>query len=188
MMDTRKTFVVGLSFIFGLAAGMVPDFAGGMHPLVQPVFASSLSVATVTALVVNLVFRIGIAERQSLVLEPGTGFPDAIFSFFERVGGAWGARPEVIRRAESAVNELMELLTLTGAADGPVQADVKFTEEALSIDARYRGRALDLEPGGPAADEWDLACLPALLIRQYADGVRTDGRDGAYRVRLHFEH
>jgi NCS2 family nucleobase:cation symporter-2 len=193
MMDTRRTFVVGLSFIFGLAAGMIPDFAGGMHPLIQPVFASALSVATVTALVTNLVFRIGIARRQSLVLEPGTGFPNAIFSFFERVGGAWGARPEVIHRAESAVNELMELITLTGAADGPVQVDVKFTEEALSIDARYQGRPLDLEPGQPGdcdlfADGDGLARLPALLVRQYADDVRTDGRDGAYRVRLHFEH
>jgi NCS2 family nucleobase:cation symporter-2 len=191
MMDARKTFVVGLSFIFGLGTGMIPGFADGMHPLIQPVFASPLSVATVTALVVNLIFRIGIAERQSLVLEPGTGFPDAIFTFFERVGGAWGARPEVIRRAESAVNELMELITIVDAADGPVQVDVKFTEEALSIDARYQGRPLDLEPGGPDGildDEGGLARLPALLIRQYADGVRTDGRDGAYRVRLHFEH
>ncbi|MDV2482222.1 xanthine permease [Methanoculleus sp. Wushi-C6] len=193
MLDARRTFVVGLSFIFGLGAGMIPDFTAGMHPLVQPVFASSLSVATVTALVVNLIFRIGIAERQSLVLEPGTGFPNAIFSFFERVGGAWGARPEVIRRAESAVNELMELITIVDAADGPVQVDVKFTEEALSIDARYRGRPLDLEPGPSAAggqsdDEGDLARLPVLLIRQYADSVRTDGRGGECRVRLHFEH
>ncbi len=195
MLDARRTFVVGLSFIFGLAAGMIPGFADGMHPLVQPVFASALSVATVTALVANLVFRIGIAERQSLTLEPGTGFPDAIFSFFERVGGAWGARPEVIRRAESAVNELMELVTMTGAADGPVQVDVKFTEEALDIDARYRGRPLDLEPGrlpcdggDLLADEENFARLPALLLRQYADTVRTDGRDGACRVRLHFEH
>ncbi|RXE56396.1 xanthine permease [Methanoculleus taiwanensis] len=192
MMDARKTFVVGLSFIFGLAAGMIPGFADGMHPLVQPVFVSALSVATVTALVVNLVFRIGIAERQSLTLESGTGFPDAIFSFFERVGGAWGARPEVIRRAESAVNELMELVTITGAADGPVQVDVKFTEEALTIVARYRGRALDLEPGRlPAdllADGGDFSRLPVLLIRQYADTVRTDERDGECRVRLQFEH
>lgn len=193
MMDARKTFVVGLSFIFGLGAAMIPGFADGMHPLVQPVFASALSVATVTALVVNLIFRIGIAERQSLTLEPGTSFPDAIFSFFERVGGAWGARPEVIRRAESAVNELMELITLTGVADGPVQVDVKFTEEALSIEARYRGRPLDLEPGrpgagGPPDDEGALARLPILLIRQYVDSVRTDGRNGEHRVRLHFEH
>jgi len=196
MMDARKTFVVGLSFIFGLAAGMIPGFSAGMHPLIQPVFASALSVATVTALVVNLVFRIGIAQRQSLVLEPGTGFPDAIFTFFENAGGAWGARPEVIRRAESALNELMELITITGAADGPVQVDVKFTEEALDIDARYRGRPLNLDAGGMPCDdsdplssaEADLARLPVLLIRQYADAVRTDERDGECRVRLHFEH
>ncbi len=195
MLDARKTFVVGLSFIFGLAAGMIPGFADGMHPLVQPVFASALSVATVTALVVNLVFRIGIAERQSLTLEPGTGFPGAIFSFFEKVGGAWGARPEVIHRAESAVNELMELITMTGAADGPVQVDVTFTEEALNIDAGYRGRSLDLEAGrlpcdggDLLADEENLARLPVLLIRQYADAVRTDEREGECRVRLHFEH
>ncbi len=67
------------------------------------------------------------------------------------------------------------------------------TEEALSIDARYRGRSLDLEPGRPDdcdlfADGDGLARLPALLIRQYADGVRTDRRDGECRVRLHFEH
>ncbi|RXE56786.1 xanthine permease [Methanoculleus taiwanensis] len=194
MMDTRKTFVIGFAFIFGLSVDIFPEFFIALPTSVQPVFSSSLALGTATALILNLIFRIGIARRKTLRLEPGTDFSDTVFSFFEAMGGTWGARKEVIQRAESAVNELMEAIVFLGLTRETVRAEITFEEDSLDIDVRYPGKPLDLSPGGAPTDtdlledENALARLSAFLIRKYADVVTTDVRDGECRIRLHFDH
>ncbi len=194
MMDTRKTFVVGFAFIFGLSVDLFPEFFIGLPAPVLPVFSSSLALGTATALILNLIFRIGIARRKTIFLEPGTDFSDTIFSFFETMGGTWGARAEVIHRAKSAVSECMEAIVFLDLTRETVRADVGFEEDSLDIDIRYAGRPLDFSPGGPPTetdlleDENALARLSTFLIRKYADTVTMDERDGECRIRLHFDH
>ncbi|MDN7024897.1 xanthine permease [Methanoculleus sp. FWC-SCC1] len=194
MMDTRKTFVVGFAFIFGLSIDIFPDFFTGLPGSVQSVFSSSLALGTATALILNLIFRIGIARRKTLLLEPGTDFSDTIFTFFETMGGTWGARKEVIQRAESAVNELVESIVFLDATREAIRADIRFEEDSLDIDIRYTGKPLDLSPGGPPSDadlledDTALARLSAFLVWKYADSVTADDKDGECRIRLHFDH
>ncbi len=194
MMDTRKTFVIGFAFIFGLSVDIFPDYFIGLPASVQPIFSSSLALGTATALILNLIFRIGIARRKTLFFEPGTDFSGTIFSFFEAMGGTWGARTEVIQRAKSAVSECIEAILFLGMTRETVRADIAFEEDSLDIDITYHGKPLDLSTGGAPTDtdlledENALARLSAFLIRKYADTVTTDFRDGECRIRLHFDH
>ena len=84
MMDSRKTFVIGLSLIFGLSVDILPDVYANAHPRIQPIFSSFLSTATVSAVVFNLIFRIGIAKKASLVMETAVGSTEKIFTFMDR--------------------------------------------------------------------------------------------------------
>ena len=52
-MDARKTFVVGIAFIFGLSLDMVPGLYAGVFGWLQPLFDSSLTLATVIAVLLN---------------------------------------------------------------------------------------------------------------------------------------
>ena len=61
MLDTRKTFVIGLSLIFGLSVDILPVLYTNVPPDMKVVFASSFSVATVVAIGLNLLFRLGVA-------------------------------------------------------------------------------------------------------------------------------
>jgi NCS2 family nucleobase:cation symporter-2 len=56
---TRTTFVVGISVIFGLSADILPQMYGGLVPWIKPLFASSLTLATVLAIVLNQLFSLG---------------------------------------------------------------------------------------------------------------------------------
>lgn len=58
-MNTRKTFVIGLSFIFGLSAIILPDLYSRLPSWLSPVFSSSLTLATVLAILLNQIFHIG---------------------------------------------------------------------------------------------------------------------------------
>ena len=55
--DARKTFVVGIAFIFGLSLDMVPGLYAGVFGWLQPLFDSSLTLSTVIAVLLNQLLR-----------------------------------------------------------------------------------------------------------------------------------
>ena len=88
MMDARKTFVVGVSVILGLSVDMLPSAYQTVPAMFQSAFTSSLSVSTISALLLNLLFRIGIAQRAKLQIDPRVDSSEQIFLFMEKQGGA----------------------------------------------------------------------------------------------------
>jgi xanthine permease XanP len=63
MLDARKTFVVGIAMIVGIGVDVAPEIFHTFPHWLQPVFHSSLSAATLLAILLNLVFRVGIASK-----------------------------------------------------------------------------------------------------------------------------
>lgn len=193
MLDARRTFVVGIALIFGLSIDMVPGLYRDVPSAIQPLFASSLAIATVLVVLLNLLFRLGITRRQVLRVTPGLDSSQAIFDFMETQGGTWGARREVIQRATAALNEFLETATAHGLVDEEVEAAVSFDEFNLDVDIRYNGKLMEfpaLRPTEAAllSDEAALASLSGFLIRQYVDRLRSDATDSHCRIQLHFDH
>ena len=62
--DTRKTFVIGIPLIFGLSLQALPELYAQVIPWLRPLFGSALTLATVLAVVLNLLLRIGSAKRD----------------------------------------------------------------------------------------------------------------------------
>ena len=58
-MDNRKTFVIGVSIIFGLSLDLLPSLFVGIPHAIRPLFESSLTLSTVMAVVLNQVLRLG---------------------------------------------------------------------------------------------------------------------------------
>jgi xanthine permease XanP len=84
MMDARKSFVVGISVVLGLSVDMLPGAYQSVPSMFLPAFTSSLSVATVSALLLNLLFRIGIAQRAKLQLDPRVDSSEQISCLWKR--------------------------------------------------------------------------------------------------------
>ena len=193
MMDARKTFVVGVSIILGLSVDMLPGVYQSVPAMFLPAFTSSLSVATLSALLLNLLFRIGIAQRAKLQIDPRADSSEQIFLFMEKQGGAWGARKEVIDRAKSAMNEFVEAASLLEPSISRIDAEVSFDEFNLDIDMRYDGELMEFPSERPTeadllGDERAVAKLAGFLIRNYVDRVKSDRINGRCRVQFHLEH
>ena len=56
--DTRKMFVIGISFIFGLSLDILPSMFHGVPYFLRPLMDSSLTLSTVLAVILNQVFSI----------------------------------------------------------------------------------------------------------------------------------
>jgi xanthine permease XanP len=193
MLDARKIFVVGISLIFGLSVRMVPGLYADVPDALSSLFSSSLSLATVLVIVLNLLFRIGIAKRQALELTPSVDSSQKIFDFMETQGGVWGARRDVIMRATAALNEFVESAAGLGLVKGRAQVEVSFDEFNLDMDIRYDGKLMEFPIRRPTeeallADDNAVARLSGFLIRQYADRVKAEMADGRCRIQMHFDH
>ncbi|MCX5855378.1 MAG: purine/pyrimidine permease [Deltaproteobacteria bacterium] len=193
MLDIRKTFVIGISLMFGISADIFPNLYRHFHPWVEPFFQSSLAVTTMLAIILNLIFRIGIARREVLHLVPGVDSSHKIFNFMENQGAAWGARGDVIQKGKTALNEFLELATTLELAKGKIVAEVFFDEFNLDITIRYEGVPVAfsdvlLEGDALLDDENALTNLSSRIIRQYADRIESEEKDGQCKVILHFDH
>lgn len=193
MIDIRKTFVIGVSLMFGISADIFPELYSNFHPWLEPFFRSSLAVTTILAIVLNLIFRIGIARREVLELEPGVDSSTKIFNFMENQGAAWGARGEVIQKAKMTLNEFFESATQLGLSKGKIGAEVFFDEFNLNITLHYQGILMEfsdvlLEGDALLNDENALINLSSRIIRQYADRIVSEEKDGQCTVIFHFDH
>ncbi len=56
--DVRKTFVIGISLMFGLSLDILPGFYASVYPWLRPLFDSSLTLCTVLAVILNQIFRL----------------------------------------------------------------------------------------------------------------------------------
>jgi NCS2 family nucleobase:cation symporter-2 len=192
MMDGRKTFVVGLSMIFGLSVDIVPGVFSQAPPWLAPVVSSSLAAATIMALILNFIFRLGIARSAVLKLAPGTDFTEAVFNFMERQGGLWGARPEIIRKAASAMSESMEAIIALNGNEVPVEMKASFDEFHLDVGITYSGKPLTKARSLPSiedmVDEKSCVEMSMFMVQKYCDRCFLEQHHGANVMKLHFVH
>jgi NCS2 family nucleobase:cation symporter-2 len=113
--------------------------------------------------------------------------------FFEARCVSWGARRKVVNRMEAAVNELLETLIIRKLTSVAIDLQVRFDEYSIDVVALSSGLAIPSSTQRPSPeeildDDGAVTLLSGLLIRQYADGVVFETRNGLQRISLHFEY
>jgi len=179
LLDSRRTFIVGLSILAGIGLDLMPTAFAGAPPWAATFLGSPLAFATTLAVALNLVLGLGVSKKAKLELRCGFN-ADEIFRFFERWGGIWGARPDVIRRAGPAAVEICEEIH---SRDGSLDAviEITFDEFRLSVDVSWPAEE-------PHADEATFERLTGHLQRRYDCRARLQ-TDGCSRLmRFSFEH
>lgn len=193
MMDNRRVFMVGGSIVAGLSVMQFSELISQLPGWLSSIAGSPFAVASIGAIILNLLFRIGTARNASLCIEARLGDISQVRSFFEKRGGSWGARSQVIHRADAAVNELLETVILMELSSEAITVQARFDEYNLDVAVLYTGKVFptlvqQLSPEQLLDDDHALMQLPALLIRQYADRVTVDTVNNQQRVSLHFDH
>ncbi|MDP8315118.1 MAG: solute carrier family 23 protein [Candidatus Celaenobacter antarcticus] len=193
MLDSRKIFVVGVALIFGLSADMVPLAYVNIHSWLKPIFHSSLSLGAVTAVVLNLLMRIGVKKKLKLMLTAGQKSSDKIFNFMQKAGGSWGARPNIIFKAITVMNEFMESTPDLALASQDIVMQVSFDEFNLDVTIEYRGKKLVFPEKKPSKEslmtqESAAIELASYLIKQNADAISSKTEKNKIILTIHFEH
>ncbi|HYH19805.1 MAG TPA: solute carrier family 23 protein [Azospirillum sp.] len=200
MLNERRMLVIGVSTILGISVTAVPGLYHDVPDWLEPLFHSELTVAAVAALLLNVVFRIGVGRRAELAFTPGTTSLGAIYDFLEKQGSTWGARRDVVQRATFGTIETMEALARAGLARGPVMVEASFDELNLDIRLRYAGRPLPvgkaeavdmtalMDTDDDTAIEVAMRSVSFNLIVKAADRVSSSVRGEEALLLLHFDH
>jgi NCS2 family nucleobase:cation symporter-2 len=193
LFDVWRTLVIGSALIVGVSIEAFPGIAAAAPPSIAPLIGSSMVSATVAALVLNLVFRIGVRKTARLTLEHGEADHQKIEDFFATQAAIWGARPDVAKRATFGVLQLIDVVVEEFWTGGPVTIEASFDEFNLDVRVLYQGHPPPLPDRRPTNDEileseQGARMLAGFMLRRNADRVRTDMHNGMARVHFHFDH
>jgi xanthine permease XanP len=193
VLDGRRTLVVGMGILSFYAITVNPAAFANAPDWAQPLMTSPLVLATLVALLLNLVFRIGIRRKVEITVNPTGPDPQEITNFIERNAGIWGARRDVINRIEFAVQQTIDSVLGLCDPDGVIRLEIGFDEFVIDVMISYKGKALEFPERQPSHEaiiemEEGHRQLAGFLIRSYADRIRASERDDQTLVRLHFDH
>ena len=193
MLDSRKTFVVGLTIVAGLAVEIFPHIADNAPALLRPIVGSSLVFGTVLAFTLNIVFRIGVRQKVALLFDPAQDDASSLDDFLDEHGAKWGARRDIITRANFALHQLAEAVTDHCDVRGPIRIEASFDEFNLDLAVSYEGDLLELPQQRPSESDIresddGLRRLAGFMLRRNADRAHSERVAGKATVRFHFDH
>jgi NCS2 family nucleobase:cation symporter-2 len=158
----------------------------------RPIFTSSLYIATLLAILLTMIFQIGLTKRSRQYLEAEKTTYEHIRDLMEQHGALWGARQEVVNRAVSALNELMEMIAAEELTKKPIQMDMSFDEFSLDLILQYEGKPIDITGTyvQPQVLEENISVmqLSLCMIRKDVDRLDITEKGGQQRIVLHYDH
>lgn len=189
MLSPRRALVIGLSVGAGILLQSVPtlttSFAGtSLEHVLAP-----MTFATIVAIVLNLVMRIGIRQQERMVFSgPGAGADSD--EILETLGERWGMHRQTGARAAAAMSEMLELLGTS--AKGPIDCTISYNELVLVMKFAYEGKPVVLPGKAPDADTLadspdGVAQMAGWIVRKLSDYSSTGFVNGKQQVQMVFE-
>lgn len=193
LLDARKTLVIGLALVFGLAVEVLPGLLEVFPPAVRVALGTSLVLGTLVGLGLNLLFRLGLRRTAATTVSRGAVDTKALEDFLEAHGAAWGARRDVIERAKFNLAQSIETIASSGVAGGTLGAEASFDEFNLDVRVSYEGPPLELPEKRPSNEEIMASAegerkLAGFMLRRFADRVSVAQKNGRSTVLFHFDH
>lgn len=190
MLDARKTTVIGFSFALAMMADIYRDLFSGAPPYLRPIVDNSLVLGTVSAVLLNLIMRIGVRRRVALLLPAQDLRAQTVEKFLVENGARWAARRDVMDRAVFGAVQVLEVI---GHPAGDVEIEASFDEFNLNVRIRYTGAPLLIPETKPtpreivASDDGERR-LAGYLLRRSADRINSRTIADRSEVDLHYDH
>jgi xanthine permease XanP len=190
LLDSRKIIVIGFSFAMAMLANTSHDLLARAPALLHPILDNGLVLGTVSAVLLNLLMRIGVRQRVTMKLDAGHVNRETIEGFLSEQGGRWGARRDIVSRAIFGVVQMLEVV---GDVPEGTEIEATFDEFNLDVRVRYKGAPLIIPERKPTpreiiASEEGERLLAGYLLRQSADRINCKASGTMAEVQLHYDH
>jgi xanthine permease XanP len=190
-LDARATYVIGISLLFGLSTKVYPDYFKSLPAGVHPLTGSMLSLTLIVALVLNLLFRIGIRRTETFSFEGQDLAVDKFAAFVRERGRGWNVNAEVVERATTTAAQVIEHVGTAHLVQGKTRAIVSYDQLELLIEIGYEGTLLLLPNVGVRRrifleEESFSYGLADFLTNVYPDRMESSSKGNVASIRLYF--
>lgn len=192
VLDARRTIVIGAGIMTFMLAVIAPKQFATSPAWLYPILGSPIVLATVVALLLNFLFRVGI--RRSAVLQMSVFEPsmEQLEDFVTRTAGEWGVRHDAVSRVKFVLLQMMDGVVELAERTHPITLTMAYNEFDIDITLNYRGEILPLPEALPPQEEiireGGHHSLTGFLIRQRTDQVHSAALDGVCTLRLLFRN
>lgn len=198
LLDNRKILALGIGLILGVSYESVQSaFQGSSPDALQMLLFSGVSLGVFAAVLLSALFQISNHTRERRSFDARHSSLDEVILFLEQQGKSWGARHEIVHRAEYATWQAFEILTEHGLLDNQggdsdkIALATQFNEYTFIVILQYTGTALSLATHPPSheamlTDDRAVLQMAGYLLHRLADQVRTRHDHGRCELRLIF--
>ncbi|MBV8120824.1 MAG: xanthine/uracil/vitamin C permease [Alphaproteobacteria bacterium] len=142
--DSRNTYVVGVSLLLGLAREIFPDYFQRATPVVHLFTGSMMSIGVMSAVLLNLLFRIGATRSVVFEFEKSDRPIDEVDRLLRARGRTWSVAADVMDRAVATTEQVLQHLDDAGLMTGLPSVVMTYNDFDLTISVRYQGALLSL--------------------------------------------
>ncbi len=190
LLDSRKIIVIGFSFAMAMIADINHDLLARAPLLLHPIVDNAIVLGTTSAVLLNLLMRIGVRQRVTMKLDAGNVDRETIEEFLSEQGGRWAARRDIVSRAIFGVVQTLEVV---GDVQEGTEIEATFDEFNLDVRVRYKGAPLIIPERKPTpreiiASEEGERLLAGYLLSQSADRINCRPYGNMTEVQLHYDH
>lgn len=197
LLDNRKVLTVGIALILGVSYEPLRYlFLKAPSEILKAFLFSGVGLGVLAAVLLSAVFRIRDHTRDRRSFDAQCSSLDDVVTFLEQQGKSWGARADVVRRAEYATWQAFEILTehglMNAAADSQrIEMETIFNEYTFTVILYYTGAVLPVTLNPPSHEEMleneeAVVQMAGYLLHRLADEVRTRSDEERSELRLIF--
>lgn len=199
LLDSRRILTVGAALVVGLSyEPLRAEFTSATPEALKMLMFSGVGLGVLVAVLLSAVFRIRDHTRDKRSFAADSDASDEVMEFLEQQGERWGARAEVVRRAEYATRQAFELLTEHGLVNssngtlGTIELETVFNEYSFTVILNYPGTVLSPNMRPPTHeemldDENAVLAMAGYLLHRLADRIYTRNLAGRAEIRLVFK-
>jgi xanthine/uracil permease len=193
MLDNRRIIAIGTGLVTGMTYDQIHEALEHLWPGLREIAFSGMSMGLLVAAFLSALFRIGVHRRAQRRFRGSELTLDEFEVFMEQQGRLWGARQDVVRRAEHASWQAFEML-LNGFIDPShpeIELSTRSDEYSLTLAFQYQGTLPPVGAERPTPEEMiesddAEARLTGYMLGHLADQVRVQQQGTSCVLRLAF--
>lgn len=171
-LDTRTGFTVSLALLIGLLTALQPAYFAALPEPLHTITGDMLSVTLFSAVVLTLIFRIGIRRQDSVAWQATDTSLSNFNTFIDTEAKAWKVGGATVDSAKRSVAALVERLKAGNVIVEPTSITAAYDQIDLLVEVAYRGRPPTL-PTVHAGEHHEESSTVAGL-KNYAHAMEAD--------------
>ena len=175
--DTRVTYVIGLSLLLGLSRKVFPAYFQELPAFLHVVTGTLLSLSVLVAMILNLLFRLGIRRTEILDLDGSDVSADKLEEFLSLRAKSWGIPHDLMERSISTTTQVVRHLQDAHLIHGKSKVIASYDEVTLVIEIDYEGILLSLPNVGVKKNDFLEEEAFAYGLADFLTGVYPDKFD-----------